>query len=63
MEQVNIREMKARLCKYLRRVEKGESFLITNHGRPVAELKKTELVYFSLPPPSFLQKLLRWLRS
>lgn len=38
VQQVGIREMRQNLSKYLVRVEAGETFEITDHGRPVATL-------------------------
>ena len=38
MPQVGAYEAKTHLSELLERVEKGERFLITKHGRPVAEL-------------------------
>lgn len=35
---VGIRELKNNLSQYVRRIEKGEKFAITAHGRVVAEL-------------------------
>ncbi len=36
--QVGIREIRQNLSKYLKRVEEGETFEVTDHGRPVATL-------------------------
>lgn len=36
--EVSIREMKNSLSKYLKRVQAGERILITDRGRPVAQL-------------------------
>ncbi|HRC87782.1 MAG TPA: type II toxin-antitoxin system prevent-host-death family antitoxin [Thermoanaerobaculia bacterium] len=36
---VGARELKNRLGTYLRRVRQGEVILVTEHGRPVAELR------------------------
>jgi prevent-host-death family protein len=36
---VGSRELKTRLGKYLRKVQQGETLVITERGRPVAELK------------------------
>jgi len=36
---VGARELKTRLGTYLRRVEHGETLVVTERGRPVAELK------------------------
>jgi len=37
-QQVGIREIRQNLSKYLKRVEEGETFEVTDHGRPVAVL-------------------------
>jgi len=39
MRRIGVREAKARFSELLRRVEKGERFVITKHGVPVAVLK------------------------
>jgi prevent-host-death family protein len=36
---VGSRELKARLGTYLRKVQQGETLVITERGRPVAELR------------------------
>jgi prevent-host-death family protein len=38
MKKVGVYEAKTNLAKLLTEVERGESVLITRHGRPVAEL-------------------------
>ena len=38
MPQIGVFEAKTNLSRLLRRVEAGERFVITRHGRPVAEL-------------------------
>ena len=38
MTAIDVREAKARLQTLLDRVSRGERFVITKHGRPVAEL-------------------------
>jgi prevent-host-death family protein len=35
---VSVRELKDRLSEFLRRVQKGERVVITDHGRTVAEI-------------------------
>jgi prevent-host-death family protein len=40
---VGIAELRQNLSRYLRRVERGERLIVTDHNRPVAELG---------PPPS-----------
>lgn len=42
MEQVGVRELKNRLSEYLRRVDHGEVILVTDRGRPVAEIRKPQ---------------------
>jgi prevent-host-death family protein len=37
-ERVGVRELRQNLSKWLRRVANGESFEVTNRGRPVAQL-------------------------
>lgn len=37
-ERVGVRELRQNLSKWLRRVESGESFEVTDRGRPVAVL-------------------------
>jgi len=39
MNRVGARELKNRLGKYLRQVEQGATLLVTERGRPVAELR------------------------
>lgn len=43
MMSVGIRELKNNLSRYLRRIQAGERVLITDRGRPVAELRPPEL--------------------
>jgi prevent-host-death family protein len=38
VQQVGVREIRQNLSKYLKRVEEGETFEVTDHGRPVATL-------------------------
>ena len=38
MEKLDFRKAKTQLSKLLKRVEKGEAFIITRNGKPVAEL-------------------------
>lgn len=40
MVSVGIRELKNRLSEYVRRVRRGEEFLVTDRGRVVAELRE-----------------------
>jgi len=36
--ETGVRELKARLSAYLRRVQAGDTVVITDHGRPIARL-------------------------
>ena len=38
MDAIGVRELRQRASDYLRRVAAGETFEVTNHGRPVALL-------------------------
>lgn len=38
MESIGVRELRQAASKFLRRVEGGESLVITSHGQPVAQL-------------------------
>jgi prevent-host-death family protein len=58
MRKVGSRELKNRLGRYLRMVKRGETLLITDRNRPVAQLVSTETL--SRGPASLeetLQKL------
>lgn len=44
-ERVGVRDLRQNLSRWLRRVEDGESFEVTERGRPVAQLTP-------LPPPN-----------
>lgn len=39
VERVGVRELRQNLSRWLRRVERGESFQVTDRGKPVAELR------------------------
>jgi prevent-host-death family protein len=41
VEQIGVRDLRQQASRYLRRVEAGESFLVTDYGRPVAVLAST----------------------
>ncbi len=45
MVAIGVRELKNKLSEYLRRVERGETVLVTDHGEIVAQLA---------PPPLYL---------
>lgn len=51
-DRVGVRELRQNLSVYLRRVERGETLDVTEHGRPVARLSPA-------PPPeaSVLERL------
>jgi len=54
MTSVGIRELRDRLSHYLREVERtGEPLIVTDHGRPIAEL-----VPVAEPPKSRIQELI-----
>lgn len=38
MSAISVRELKDHLSKYLRRVQEGHSILVTDRGRPIAEI-------------------------
>ena len=42
MEQIGVRELRQHASRWLRRVEQGESFEVTVHGRPIALLVPKE---------------------
>ena len=39
MKQIQISNAKARLAELIDEVERGETFVITRHGKPIADLK------------------------
>lgn len=43
MDIASVRELRNNLAHYLRLVEQGATIVITNHGRPVAELRPTAI--------------------
>jgi prevent-host-death family protein len=40
---VGIRDFKARLSEYMRQVKKGQSIVITEHGKPVGRILPVEM--------------------
>ena len=52
MRAVGIRELKNRLSEFVRLVEAGESVLVTDHGRVVAELSPPGRTTLPSPPPT-----------
>jgi hypothetical protein len=57
MRTVSIRELKSHLSEYLRRVQGGESFLVTDRGRVVAEIREPGTSYEVKGIPSGLLDL------
>ena len=49
-ERVSVEEIERNLIAYLRRVEAGETFVVTEAGRPLAELKPAPACAAPLPP-------------
>lgn len=39
---VGIRELKAQISKYLRRVKEGQTLIITDHGKPIGRIIPAE---------------------
>ena len=59
MTSVGIRELKSRLSRYIRRVERGERITITDRGQPVAVIGPT----FASPRVKRLEAMLRMGRA
>ncbi len=63
MQRVGIRELKNHLSEYLRLVAGGESIVVTDHGRPVAEIRRPSLTLAGFEgldvKPSFWEKVSR----
>ncbi len=57
MKAVGVRELKAQLSRYLRDVQAGETVLVTDRGRVIAELRKP-----GSAPPAMETELERRLR-
>jgi len=51
MRVVNVKELKARLSAYLREVDRGETFLVTDRSRVVARLAPPEVARSRDPEP------------
>ncbi len=52
---VGIRDLKARLSEYLRRVRSGELVLVTDRGEVVAELRRPSSVSDDFPYPRLIE--------
>jgi hypothetical protein len=54
MRTIGVRELKARLSQVLREVQQGESVLVTDRGRVVAELRLPDASAWAAnaPPPA-----------
>jgi len=54
MKSLSVSDFKAHLASYLRNVQRGETYLITEHRRPVAEVRRngadTQLVDYPAEP-------------
>lgn len=59
---VGVRDLKNGLSHYLRLVQNGESILVTDHGRVVAELRQADVLHSaSLPLAALTQQgAIRW---
>ena len=57
MKSLSVSDFKAHLAAYLRDVQRGESYIITEHRRPVAEVRRsgsaTQLVDYPTKTFSF----------
>ena len=57
MKSLSVSDFKAHLAAYLRNVQRGETYVITEHRRPVAEVRRngsdTQLVDYPSNPFSF----------
>lgn len=51
METVTVAQLKAKLSQYLRRVEAGETIIVSRHGTPVARLVRAERPRLQIRPP------------
>ncbi len=50
MRTIGIRELKAQLSKILRDVQAGETYLVTDRGRVVAEMRRPDAAQWSVSP-------------
>jgi prevent-host-death family protein len=58
MNAIGVYDAKTQLPKLVDRVSRGERFLITKHGRPVAQLVPAEV-----EPPSDLKDIIRQMQE
>lgn len=58
MEHIGIRQLRQRATHYLRQVAAGRSFVVTDRGRPVAELRPLSAVerylHYDVVPPGLI---------
>jgi len=59
----SIAEAKDRLVELIARARKGEDVVITENGRPVAELKSVAGLALSPPPKHITQEAIAWLEA
>lgn len=50
MRTIGIRELKAHLSKILRDVQAGDTYLVTDRGRVVAEMRRPDSAQWSVSP-------------
>jgi len=50
MRTIDIRELKAQLSKILRDVQAGDTYLVTDRGRVVAEMRRPDAGQWSVSP-------------
>lgn len=50
MRTIGIRELKAQLSKILRDVQAGDTYLVTDRGRVVAEMRRPDAAQWSISP-------------
>jgi antitoxin (DNA-binding transcriptional repressor) of toxin-antitoxin stability system len=50
MRTIGIRELKAQLSKILRDVQAGDTYLVTDRGRVVAEMRRPDAAQWSVSP-------------
>ena len=50
MRTIGIRELKAQLSRVLRDVQSGDTYLVTDRGRVVAEVRRPDAAQWSISP-------------